>query len=88
MWYLKRILELSIIYKREDLINYSDSAYTDNQYNWWSINETAFLSEKKSFIWYSQKQKIIVTFITEAEYISLSNIEKVTVWVKSFLHEL
>ena len=51
-------------------------------------NETVFLLERESFIWYSQKQKITVTFITEAEYISLSNTEKVTVWVRSFLHEL
>ena len=33
MQYLKEMSELSIIYKREDLIDYSDSAYTDNWCN-------------------------------------------------------
>ena len=28
--YLKETLKLDIIYKREDLIDYSDSAYIDN----------------------------------------------------------
>ena len=28
--YLKETLELDIVYKREDLIDYSDSVYTDN----------------------------------------------------------
>ena len=88
MWYLKEMSELSIVYKREDLIDYSDSAYTDNWCNQQLTNKIIFLSEKELFIWYSQKQKITVTFITEAEYMSLSNAGKVAVWVRSFLHEL
>ena len=88
MQYLKGTSELDIVYKREDLIDYSDSVYTDNWCDWWLTNETVFLSEEESFIWYSWKQKTTVTSITEAEYMSLSNAGKVAVWVRSFLHEL
>ena len=88
MQYLKEMSELDIVYKREGLIDYSDSVYTDDWCDWWLTNETVFLSEKESFIWYSWKQKITVTSITKVKYISLSNTGKVTVWVRSFLHEL
>ena len=50
MQYLKETSELSIIYKREDLIDYSDSVYADNQCNQQLINEAVFLSERESFV--------------------------------------
>ena len=50
MWYLKETSELNIVYKREDLIDYSDSVYTDDQYDQQSINEIIFLLEEELFI--------------------------------------
>ena len=88
MCYLKETADLKIVYRKRDIVSYSDSVYADNCTNWCLINEAAFLSEEDVFMWYSHKQRMTVIFITETEYMSLSNFEKVVIWIQSFLHEL
>ena len=50
MWYLKKMSKLDIVYKREDLTNYSDSAYVDDWCDQWLTNEATFLSEDEVFV--------------------------------------
>ena len=88
MCYLKETADLEIVYKKRDIMSYSDSVYTDDCADWCSINEATFLSKEDVFVWYSCKQKMTVMFITETKYMSLFNSEKITVWIQSFLHKL
>ena len=79
MKYLKETADMIIIYKRGDLIEYSDSVFNDDRCDWCLINETAFLCKEGVFIWYNWKQRITVMLITETEYIDLSNADKVII---------
>ena len=88
MKHLKETADVTIIYKRGDLIEYSDSAFDDNRCDQHLINETAFLCEEGVFIWYSWKQRTTATSITETKYINLLNTDKMTVWIQKFLYEL
>ena len=79
MKYLKETADVTIVYKRGDLIEYSDSVFDDDRCDWCSINEAAFLCEGDVFVWYSWKQRTTAMSITETEYIDLSNTDKMTV---------
>ena len=81
MCYLKETADLEIVYRKRDIVSYSDSAYTDDHADQCLINGAAFLSKEDAFIWYSHKQRMTATFITEVKYMSLFNFKKITVWI-------
>ena len=81
MCYFEETADLKIVYKKRDIVSYLDSVYTNNCADWCLINGAAFLSEEGVFMWYSYKQRMIATFITETKYMSLSNSEKIIIWI-------
>ena len=50
MKYLKETADVTIIYKRDSLIEYSDSAFDDDRCDQCLINEAAFLCEEGVFV--------------------------------------
>ena len=50
MKYLKETADVTIIYKRYSLIEYSDLVFNNDRCDWCLINKTAFLCEEGVFV--------------------------------------
>ena len=61
-------------------ISYADAAYENDLINWKFIYENTLFIKNDAVIWINKKQRIIVSFTTEIEYVSICQINKNIVW--------
>jgi hypothetical protein len=88
--YLRETIDLSIRYgpykeSNNQVIGYSDADYANDKYNRKSVSGMVFILNSGPISWRSKKQKLVLTSITEAKYISLSNTAKHAKWISQFL---
>lgn len=67
---------------------FADAAYADDKSDRISTYGFAFLCAGAACIWYSRKQRGVVTSTTEAEYVSLAEGGKTIVWATRWLQGL
>ena len=80
--YLKGSKNTKITYSEvshEGLFEYSDSDYTEDSVNRKFTHRYIFTLAERVILWFSWKQKIIITLITKAEYVRLCSAVKTTV---------
>jgi hypothetical protein len=85
--YLKYAQRLAICYGQETacLHGYLDADFAVDPQDRKSIIEYAFLLGGATVTWASQKQQLISTSTTEAEYVGLCNAGKEAVWIQNLL---
>jgi hypothetical protein len=81
--YLRSIKDMEIRYKPENpnLVDYIDADYGGDKLDRKSITGNVFLLTEEAISWLSRKQKSVLIFITEAEYIAASTYVKQGVWL-------
>ena len=72
----------------KSIFEFSDSDYTEDTVNRKFTHEYVFTLAEEVIAWFSQKQKITVTSITEAEYVRLCSAAKTAVWITEWLKEV
>ena len=90
-WYLKGSKNMKITYSEvshRGVFEYSDSDYTEDSVNRKFTHEYVFTLAERVISWFSQKQKITATSITEAEYVRLCSAVKTAVWITEWLKEV
>ena len=95
---LKRLLQyicstvnLRIMYgpsESQNLIGYSDSDYASDRQNQKSILDHVYMLGGGSVLWVSQKQKSVMTSITETEYMAMFMCAKTEVWLTQILRNM
>ena len=94
--YVRFIIDFDIIYERFEsnensslnLKAFSNSNYVANKLNRKSILEYVYMFVEESIAWMSRKQKSIVTFIIEIEYMTLFTCAKKDLWIAQLLRNL
>ena len=72
----------------KSIFEFSDSDYTEDTVNRKFTHEYVFMLVREVISWFSQKQKITATLITEAEYVRLCSAAKTAVWITEWLKEV
>ena len=95
---LKRLLQyicstadLKIIYElseSQNLIKYSDLNYTSDKQNQKSVLDHVYMLEKELILWTSQKQKSVMTSITEIKYIIMFMCTKTEIWLIQIFRDI
>ena len=86
--YLQGSKNVKITYSKvsyKGILRFSDSDYTEDSVNRKFTHEYVFTLAEKVIAWFSQKQKITVILITEAEYVRLCSAVKTAVWITEWL---
>ena len=91
LWYICSTANLGIMYGpsgSQDLIRYSDSDYASDRQDQKSILDYVYMLEGESVLWVSQKQKSVMTSITEVKYMTMFMCAKTEVWLTQILRNM
>ena len=78
---MKKITDLVLLFDQTiNSINYIDAAYENDLINWKFTYKNTLFIENDAVIWINKKQRIIILFTTEVEYVSMCQIDKNIVW--------
>ena len=89
--YIYLTVDLEIMYRfseSQNLIEYSNSDYASDKQNQKSVLDYVYMFERESILWISQKQKSVITSITETEYIIMFICTKMKVWLTQILRDI
>ena len=89
--YICSTINLRIMYGpsgSQNLIRYSDSDYASDRQDQKSILDYVYMLEGESVLWVSQKQKSVMTSITETEYMTMFMCTKTEVWLTQILRNM
>ena len=89
--YLRFIINFELMLKNNEsfkIVEYSDSNYVNDKSNRVFIFDYVYILESESIIWRSRKQKSIVNFIIETEYMTLSSCVKKNLWIIQLLKDM
>jgi len=90
--YLKGTMDLGIKYPSKQasntMIGHCDSDYAGNRNDRKSQSGFVFFYGEKLISWRSQKQKVVACSSTEAEYVSLADATKESIWIYRLLSEM
>jgi len=73
--YIKETIDYEITYHHGlslQPIGFVDSDYANNYDTRWSTDEHVFIIRRGSVLWSTKKQKTVVIFTTEVEYMAVS----------------
>ena len=86
--YLKKTTDLILLFDWTiNSISYADAVYKNELMDWKFTYENTLFIKNDAVIWISKKQRIIVSFITEVEYVSMCQINKNIVWAIRWIKE-
>ena len=92
--YVHSTINLGIVFRGNrsseslNLVTYLDSDYAADKLNWKSILGYTLKLTDISIVWMSWKQASVATFITEAEYMTLSICTKECLWIIQLLRDM
>ena len=72
----------------KSIFKFSDSDYAEDTVNRKCTHKYVFTLTERVISWFSQKQKITATSITETEYVRLCSAAKTAVWITEWLKEV
>ena len=90
-WYLQGSKNVKITYLKvshKGILGFSDLDYTEDSVNRKFTHRYVFTLAEEAIVWFSWKQKITVTSITEAEYVRLCSAVKTAAWITEWLKEV
>ena len=75
--YLKKTIDLVLLFDQTiNSISYADTVYENDLIDWKFTYENTLFIKNDAVIWVSKKQRIIISSIIEAEYVSMCQISK------------
>ena len=89
--YICLTADLEIMYRlseSQNLIKYSDSDYISDKQNQKSVLDYVYMLEEELISWISQKQKSVMTSITEIKYMIIFMCTKTEVWLTQILRNM
>lgn len=92
--YIKDTTHYNLVYEEKFFINnlnlhaYSDAAHGNNLSFRRSIDDYVIFLADVSILWKAKKQSIVTIFFTKAEFINLSPIGQILMWVNNILKDL
>ena len=91
--YLRKTTDLGLVYTNSaannstDVRHFTDAAFADNKEDRRSTHGYVMTNSGAACVWYSRKQRSVVTSTTEAEYIALAEGCKTAIWANRWIAE-
>ena len=87
--YLHKTKNLGLVYRTAGsrVRHYTDAAFADNKKDRRSTHGYVGVNVGAACVWYSRKQRSVVTSTVEAEYIALAEGCKTAIWVNQWINE-